>query len=161
MKLDRICNLEIDRVIRENGVKSYFGIFSIDNIPFSLLSGKQTFIVVCNLEKKGNFGSHFIVLVYHLGHLLYLDSLAPVKEEIKSIFFKFNPLRLHTLKSPLQSINSQACGYYCLFFVLYFDRVLCNKPVDFIFPFSQNKQDGNDAICLKNITMIDRLNKTH
>jgi len=160
MKLERICNFEIDRVIKENGVKSYFGIFSIDNIPFDLLKGRQTFMVVCNLEKKGNFGSHFVVLVYHLGHLLYLDSLAPVKEEIKNVFFKFDPLQFHSLKSPLQSPSSQACGYYCLFFVLYFDRILRNKSVDFIFPFQDN-QDVNDDLCLKNISMLERLNKSY
>ena len=154
--IERISNLEINQILRERASPLYEGIYSIDNIPFEYLTRKRRFIIVCNLARQGNYGTHFIVIVYDDGHMLYLDSLAPPQESINSIFLsRLKPTKVSSLRRPLQSRYSLACGYYCMFFVLYFDRIMTNREVDFIRPFSLTNPLINDSICMSNLSMLE------
>ena len=157
MKLEKISNIEIDLLLKESKVSGlYRGIFSIDNIPFESLRQRKTFIFVCNLSPKGYYGTHFIVIVFSDKKMIYLDTLAPIKEAINKLFIlHFKPKTIHYLASRLQSKHSEACGYFCVFFVLYFDRVLRNRPTDFIHPFSLNNIKLNENICIKNLAALE------
>lgn len=158
--IERISNLEINQILRDRASPLYEGIYSIDNIPFEYLNQKKHFIVVCNLARQGNYGTHFIVIVYDDGHMFYLDSLAPPQEFVNLIFLRFRPTKVSFLKRPLQSTYSHACGYYCIFFVLYFDRIMTNREVDFILPFSLTNPLINDSICMSNLSMLENIYET-
>ena len=154
MKLSALSNLDIDAILRRQYPSFYRGTFSIDNVPYTNLLDDNKCIVVCNLSKQGFYGTHFVTLVYNEGTLLYLDSLArPVQE---GFLTKFKPSVCYHLSEAIQPPHSEACGYYCIFFTLYFNRVMRGQSVDFIVPFSTSHTLRNDDICWKNIIMLQQ-----
>ena len=146
-----LCNLQIDQRIKRARCQYYRGVFSIDTLPHRLLEDEDTFVIVSNLNKKKQIGSHFVTIVYTRGHLFYLDSLATPPEQVAPLY-DFNPRVIHYFDTPIQSVTSLACGFYCIFFALLFDRVLTNRPVTFT-PFSDT--NNNDQICEQNITDLE------
>lgn len=152
--LPALSNLDIDRQLRGSASPLYRGVFSIDTIPTDKLLQRKQFIYVCNLSKKSEVGTHFIVVVFNRGTLIYLDPLSPQKVN-RSITAQLAPKAIKTLPHPIQKRGSRGCGFYCIVLVLVFDRVLQNKPTNFIRPFSTDL-NMNERICIANLNQLKK-----
>ena len=144
-------NLEIDKFL--NGCKTSFyrGVYSCDNIPDQLTLEKQ-FTIICNLSKESESGTHFVVIVYNNGAVLYLDSLAmniTIHDDISNFLKKITVNEILFIKYRIQPLNSDTCGLYCILFVLLFDR----KPKKMLMHFKRNTYN-NDYICIINIETL-------
>lgn len=140
---------------------SFWGVFSINHL-ISLIPKAQkakTFSIIINLSHSSKRGSHFVtILCKNNQSLYYLDSLAlppqlhpPIWEFIQQCQRK----SLIQLRTPIQHAMSSACGYFCIFFVLYFS----NSPLpQTSINFLPSPCSNNDYIC-KNL--IHHLIKKH
>lgn len=131
-------------------VNSFLGVFSANNLPTSATK-KKNFTLICNHENLGEFGSHFITIVGFPNFVYYLDSLgrpcsiASIRRFLQSLE---RPIFYNSKK--LQSPESVFCGFYCILYVLYFDRAF-----DGITPpkikFCSNDLLKNDGECIRQI----------
>ncbi len=106
----------------------FWGVFSIDHLE-SLISKVQrtpSFSIIVNLSHSTQRGSHFItILCKNFDCLYYLDSLS-LPPQLHPLIWEFiNQSQRKSflqLASPIQNKLSTACGYFCIFFVLYFSH---------------------------------------
>jgi hypothetical protein len=155
-----ITNAHIENFISKSDVKYFQGVFSADNIN-NRITTMSRFIIVCNLSKEDEEGSHFVTIVFYDGTLLYLDSLGlnvTKYNHINTFLKKLRILIFFTLTAPIQNMTSNACGYYCIFFILYFNRLLKDDADTDAIPkmekFSKTNLEQNDNICMTNIDKL-------
>ena len=154
--LQPITNADIESFISRNNVKYFKGVFSADNI-FVDVNMSSNFIIVCNLSKEFEEGSHFITIAHFEGELFYLDSLAINITKYNHIisFIKQIPINnFITLNTPIQSMSSNGCGYYCIFFILYFNILMSGGKNEKMKQFSKTDLTRNDDICIYNINKL-------
>lgn len=154
--MDGLDNIYIADTIRRFS-SDFQGVYSSDNIPLNLLT-LDKFIIVCNLSKQKEKGTHFVTIVAHPNETLYIDSigLPCTNEQICNFLFqRGRPLiyNSRTVQHPL----SVFCGYYCIFYTLLFDSN--NINVKDTFYFSSVNLYANDKRCMKYIKMLMRYNK--
>lgn len=112
-------SLQIDRILRAyRPLKGIFrGVFASNEMPPA--DGRRPFCFVANTMRAGTVGEHWVACYCESADLLeYFDSMAdpePV-EDIQRYFGYFR----HVRKSPmaLQSLLSNACGLYCIYFLV-------------------------------------------
>lgn len=97
---------------------SYFGgMFSIDQLTFPLPNRNAFFI--CNTDVYKNKGKHWVVIYFNKNDkfIEYFDSLGkkPSKEFINFMSQSGKPI-LYNVKR-IQSSISDACGFFCLYFI--------------------------------------------
>lgn len=159
MTTTALSNIEIDLEVRQHAHPHYGGIYSIDNIPYgSLMKTNRPFIIICNLSRKEETGTHFVTVVKSDNNapLIFLDTLARII--IHPNFLKFNLPIVAPIKTPVQTPTSRACGYYCIFYTLYFNRLLSNRSIpNSLIPFSNPHL--NDAICIHNISVLQNVDQ--
>lgn len=145
-----ISNHEISSILNP-ACKGFAGVFSADTIPSSLVAQKN-FSIVCNLSKAGKPGSHFVTLIDRERYILYIDSLGlPCVTPTIKHFLEKKKKPVFYNKTQIQHLSSKFCGFFCILFVLYFDREW-EEPLI----FSKNLL-RNDRVCIKKILEI--LNK--
>ena len=156
-----ISNIEIDDFLKHTGTQGYKGVYSCNNLPSENEVKEWTnFCIICNLSKENEVGTHFIAIVASKNVIYYLDSLAlnaTIHNYIKKFIDKLNKDFIITLTSPIQEKNSLHCGYYAIFFCLYYmNRLSTNSKstkIDII-KFQNINLLDNDNICIKNITKL-------
>jgi hypothetical protein len=130
--------------------KKFLGVFSADTIPEKLLE-QDTFSIVCNLSKAGETGSHFVSIIALRNRVLYIDSLGLpcIVPEICVFLAKLRkPLYINSKQ--VQATDSKYCGFYCILFVLYFD-----KDVPMIkLQFDDANLLTNDNLCIEYIKQL-------
>ena len=91
-----------------------------DLIPESL---DYPSLIVVNLDTSEKKGSHWIVLHYILNHIVeHFNSIGRKPDEyINNILFKQNLTYKYNNKR-LQSLYSNTCGLFCLFYSYYSSR---------------------------------------
>ena len=153
-------NIEIHEYLKLYQLPYYKGVYSSNNIP----NFTKNYIFICNLSNDYEKGSHFITICNVDSHLFILDSLAMnianselylnVKEKFK------NCKKLITIDKPIQSMTSQGCGIYCIFFVLFFHAKIGKKLASLnLLPFDGRILENNDSICIANInTLVNHAN---
>lgn len=103
----------------------FHGVFASDMIPRGLHS-EEEFSIICNLSKSGQKGTHYISIIKYNNIVLYLDPLAMYIDV--SDINKFIDLcackKVIRLSHPIQDLTSWYCGYFCMFFLLFFNRKL-------------------------------------
>lgn len=140
------------------------------NINLNQITTKDNFKIlkngfyICNLDKKTGSGTHWTAFYAIDDYILYFDSfgLPPPKEIVK--FCKKKTIIYNSQQ--IQDINSDACGYYCILFIKYFNDniknikyIISKKTLGyylnkFIKPFNNQKYKVNELILkklLKNI----------
>jgi len=132
--------------------KHFIGVYSADNLPANLSKSKK-FSLICNHDKVGEPGSHFITVV-HLGFcILYIDSLGlPCRIEDIRNFLLFFQLPVFYNSRQLQSIESSFCGFYCILYVLYFEKMFDSHVFNSKLVFHLNNLILNDQLCIKQIS---------
>ena len=111
-----ISNIELDEAAKIMRLPGFRGTFSKDELPTPMRPG--TYIV--NMENAVNSrgkplpGSHWVVAEIHKDHTVYADpfGVVPPLEIIKRA-----PALIHWSKKQVEDIDSQLCGFYCLYFL--------------------------------------------
>jgi hypothetical protein len=122
-------------------------IVSKDKIPKNAMGN-----YIINLDNSNLSGSHWVAAIFKKNEVLYFDSYGIIyPNELK---LASGSRKIYYNKKDLQSMNSSACGYYCIAFLLYVKN--CESYNVFInsFSFLTNVNDNILKILLnnKNIT---------
>jgi len=152
-KMGGITNNYIESFLRPL-TKHFIGVFSANNLPNNLLKTKK-FSLICNHDKLGEEGSHFIT-VLHCGFcIIYIDSLGQpcTINDIRNFLLSFHLPVFYNARQ-LQSINSSFCGFFCILYVLYFDKLFDNFVYSSKLVFNVNELSSNDILCIKHIIKL-------
>ena len=145
-----LSNHAIEALLRRS-CPDFQGVVSADTIPPCLLQRSregQQWSLICNLSEADRPGSHFISIICLPNYALYLDSLGlPCRTTSIAEF-------LRDLKKPIfynvrqvQSASSDACGLYCMLFILHFNhRERSAAPTEF--QWEKRKLSLNDVTCV-------------
>jgi hypothetical protein len=119
-------NIYIDKTLHNIGTQRYMGIYSCDTIPQHIAALKH-FSIICNLDKFGEHGSHFITIVGQPTRILYIDPLGqPCNNQFIAKFLQDaqqqSNRKLEWQTVAIQHPLSTFCGYYCMLMVLYHER---------------------------------------
>jgi hypothetical protein len=143
--MEGISNHYIESILHPTCTK-FIGVFSANTLPTKLLE-QNTFSIVCNFSKAGETGSHFVSIISLPDRVLYIDSLGlpcPVQEICSFLMQLKKPL--FTNSKQVQASASKFCGFYCILFVLFFD-----KPTSLHLQFDDVNLLNNDNLCIKYI----------
>jgi len=150
-----ISNLYIEQILNSLPI-AFDGVFSCDNIP-TQITDKSTYIIICNLSKENEKGTHFITLA-KVGekHFYLFDSLALELHLLPYQIRVLIPKHVKIVcKTNIQPIISSFCGFYCVYFVLFLN--LKNDHYKFR-PNMFSNINTNDRKCITTITnMIKNL----
>ena len=106
---------DIMRIIQSQGVDDFKGVYMKDQLPDKLERG--SYIINLQSSKDGG-GTHWVCLYHTPTYSYYYDSygfVPPLEVQEKIIPYTYNDLEI-------QDINSTACGFYCIAFVLYLNK---------------------------------------
>jgi hypothetical protein len=110
-------SLQIENILKNNcHTKKYFkGVFSSNNIP---LFEKYPYTLVANTDRQGTVGEHWVsIFVKNKNSAEYFDSLGEdANPDISKYLSKFEKVKVNRYK--IQLPFSDACGYYCIYFIL-------------------------------------------
>ena len=135
-----LSNFDIMKIIQSQGVDDFKGIYMKDQLPDKLERG--SYIINLQSSKEGN-GTHWVCLYYTPNYSYYYDSfgfVAPLEVQKKIIPYMYNDLEI-------QDIDSTACGFYCVAFVLYLNKKMNIEKafMEFINLFGKDTE-RNEAI---------------
>ena len=139
-KTNALSDKDIIYILKSQGIK-FNGIFMKDELPSKL---KQGFYII-NLQSSniGN-GTHWTVLYYNSKLSLYFDAFGfvpPTEIEQKLNRYTYN-------NKQIQSLESTACGYYCISFIIFMNKRK-NKKLGFdifINEFSRNTKNNDKLL---------------
>ena len=150
-----ISNTLLERFGRNLCSEDFLGVFSADTIPQRQLIKRGRFIVIINLgEKKGKGDNipvgHFVTVCADPSRLQYLDpyGLPCLQPRVRSFVSQCNRPVYENLQQ-LQTLKSNYCGFYCLLFALYLDRVRNRSTPRFALKFDKHDLKKNDSLCMK------------
>ena len=112
--------LDIELLLRDTfRTRAIFsGVYPIDCLP-THTSSKNASAFVINQDPKHRPGTHWVALyITAFGDGIYMDSfgLPPMQQPLKR-FIATNCRSLIYNKTPIQSLLSQTCGLYCVYFI--------------------------------------------
>lgn len=121
--------------------KTFLGCFPKDALPYNEIKKRQNdnsdWSIIVNLDNLGEPGSHYVAYVFSINTLFIYDSvpislhymlLQPSIDNICTIYK--NSIRQWRNSTQVQSVNSNACGYFCMWFILKFFIVKPKKLED-------------------------------
>lgn len=128
-------NIFLDSILFQHS-KFFKGTFASDNIPNKLRNNKKRFSIICNLSNHNEPGTHFIAIIKLKKKIYYIDPLGfeCFEQNILHFLKSFNIKIYHNNKA-IQGDDSNLCGYYCIFFIILFDkpeikRMSCVKSIN-------------------------------
>jgi hypothetical protein len=111
MKSNSLSNIDITNILRAQGIELN-GIFMKDELPKKLKKGFYVINLASNTDNNG--GTHWTAF-YHGSDNYYFDAfgfIAPMEVDKRFKSYVYNT-------SQIQDINSTACGFYCIGFIIY------------------------------------------
>ena len=135
-----LSNFDIMDIIHSQGVDDFQGVFMKDQLPDKLERG--SYVINLQSSKEGN-GTHWVCLYYTPNFSYYYDSygfIAPLEVQNKITPYMYNDLEI-------QDIDSTACGFYCVAFILYLNKKMNIEKafMEFINLFGKDTE-RNEAI---------------
>lgn len=135
-----LSNFDIMEIIQSQGVDDFHGVYMKDQLPDKLERG--FYVINLQSSKDGN-GTHWVCLYYTPNFSYYYDSygfIAPLEVQKKITPYMYNDLEI-------QDINSTACGFYCVAFILYLNKKMNIEKafMEFINLFGKDTE-RNEAI---------------
>ncbi len=112
MKSNSLSNIDITNILRAQGIEIN-GIFMKDELPKKLKKGFYVINLASNTDNNG--GTHWTSLYYSSDDNYYFDAfgfIAPMEVDKRFKSYVYNT-------SQIQDINSTACGFYCIGFIIY------------------------------------------
>ena len=110
-----LSNFDIINIIQSQDVKDFNGVYMKDQLPEKLKRG--SYIINLQSANEGG-GTHWCAFYKTDNFSYYYDSygfIAPLEVQNKIKPYMYND-------NEIQDINSTACGYYCLAFVLFMHK---------------------------------------
>jgi hypothetical protein len=108
-----LTNIELIQWCKMHGVKNLSGIYFKDDLPTKLINDTYYIINLQSSSSKGS-GTHWTVFYYNTKQSLYYDSFGFMcPEEVVTLIKPY----LYS-KRTIQSMDSSACGWYCLAFIV-------------------------------------------
>lgn len=145
-----ISNIYIEEILQPF-TSIFRGVFSSDKIPN--FSKKKHFSCIINLAKESNPGTHFVAVFYNTESIQYFDSLSlPILNIHIMDFLKSFGNPIVTSKTPIQCIDSDFCGYYCILFTLMAE--FNTNLSSFYKMFNKSDCSENDVLVIKLICYI-------
>ena len=93
------------------------GVYSSDRLPN--FSKTKHFSCIVNLSVHSQPGTHFVAIFYNKESILYFDSLSlPLLNKHILAFLKSYGTPIVKNTDPIQCLESDFCGYYCILFAL-------------------------------------------
>ena len=146
-------NLFIREILNRFPWSGRFGVFASDRIPKDS-KHDENFWFIINLSPSTARGTHYIALIKKKNVLLYIDPLGlyiELNSHISTFVKSTNVTEVVRINNPIQHPKSWYCGYFCLFFVLYFNEEI--KRPDEICSFVDKNLKKNDCIVLHNLSL--------
>lgn len=103
----------------------FVGCFARDKVPINELVLKPYWSCIINLDLSTEPGSHFVALLFNNNQLFLFDSLPlpinwtllkPIIDEYKQQ--ESRDIQFWRNTKQYQSVESNACGYFCMWFIL-------------------------------------------
>jgi len=110
-----LSNFDIIEILRSQGVADFQGVLMKDELPSRLSRGSYIVNLASRTESNG---THWTAFYYTDTFSYYFDSygfVPPLEVQEKIIPYTYND-------EEIQDIDSTACGYYCVAFVLYLNK---------------------------------------
>ncbi len=120
MKSNSLSNIDITNILRAQGIEIN-SIFMKHELPTKLKKGFYVVNLASNTDNKG--GTHWTALYYSYADSFYFDAfgfIAPMEVDKLLKSYVYNT-------SQIQDINSSACGFYCIGFIIYMNNELAKK----------------------------------
>ena len=140
MKSNSLSNIDITNILRAQGIEIN-GIFMKDELPKKLKKGFYVVNLASNSDNNG--GTHWTTLYYSSADSFYFDAfgfIAPMEVDKRLKSYVYNT-------SQIQDINSTACGFYCIGFIIYMNSQKKKwkdiKVLSIIFHQTQRKMTKN------------------
>lgn len=94
------------------------GIYSIDELDY--LTPEKGKFYICNTDRIFNKGKHWIVIFWDIisNNIEYFDSLGKFPLNNFIIFMKKSKKKIIYNTRRIQNLNSDTCGYFCLYFIV-------------------------------------------
>lgn len=147
-EIELLSDLDLSELCRELNI-NLIQIDGKSNITISPTFNKLCCYIV-NLDDSS--GTHWTCFVVYNQNAFYFDSYGIIYPiEIKN-FIQRNSLKMNYNTFQIQSLNSTACGYYCLGFLYYtthyFSKLKNFQKINNIYinNFNTEIQDNNDKI---------------
>lgn len=131
-------------------IEKYFQTWNVNAlcVPIALLEPVNNGKYIVNLDPNPEgTGTHWTALCVHGSHYIYFDSFgAPPPTAIINSARKNNKFVAWN-NFIVQDYNSDACGYYCLLFILLMSKnPSVNSFNEFINSFNDNTQDNESML---------------
>ena len=159
-----ISNVYINAVLDQcKNLINWDGVYSSDNIPIHVINGEQNFAVIINLAAHDQVGTHFVVVIQMWKKMFIFDSLAMSRpmlpESIKH--WLNNKQAIDVLNTPIQDLNSEFCGFYCIYFILWLSLPIPSKLINkySVTNFDYTNLLLNDKKCIKMIVNMLKYQK--
>ena len=139
-----LSNFDIIKIIQSQGVDDFHGVYMKDLLPDKLERGFYVVNLASSTDQNG--GTHWTCFYYTPTFSYYYDSygyIAPLEVQNKIKPYMYNDLEI-------QDIDSTACGFYCVAFILYLNKKMNIEKafMEFINLFGKDTE-RNDAILHK------------
>ena len=149
-------SLSLAKSLNENQInaklrqcKHYLGTFSIDELASLKIALFPCFLII-NFDDRSGKGIHWIGIRLDTSHVYVCDSLGGLNpsNRLPQNLIDFLHIQAHNKKliisKQIQSLNSNACGYYATTFILHLNA---NKNFSsFLSQFSDSNFDCNDVL---------------
>lgn len=156
-------NLFLNKYLTGEKKSQFLGVFPRDEVAWTELKVTYPWSVIINLDEANGPGLHFVVLIKtSSSKLFYFDSLGLHKTILPSYFVE--KLEELTCKSgtekvelweapfPIQSVRSNACGYFVIWFIILWNNLDDRKFTSTILNeiFARNFKRGMSSILFRN-----------
>lgn len=140
----------INRVLKDNPYTRKFFLGTFPSCAIEKLPKRKRYCFVTNVDHHSKGGSHWTAWFVDNGTVTFMDSFGrspnhpSFPHDFRDILLKFK--RFNYVKQQVQHVNSYACGYFTIHFLL----CMCsNLGVDtFLSEFSE-KTNKNDLVVMK------------
>ena len=144
-------NREIDRLLGPSSY-SYHGTYASDFLPRRNFTSFPTSLII-NLSKHNiQEAGHYVAVYETHRDIYYFDSFALNPSVLNATpvcnLLDRSGKRQHFNVTPIQSVYSDKCAYFCIAFILFFDKISKKSIDNFVKLFHQNTRD-NDEIVLE------------
>ena len=138
--INTLSDSDIIQILQNQNIHIH-GIYMKDELPNKLTKG--FYIVNLQSSTAGN-GTHWVALYYNPVCSYYFDAfgfIAPMEVQNKIIPYAYNDKQI-------QNLNSSACGYYCIAFImfLYGKKDIENLYRVFINLFSNDTKRNDEVL---------------
>ena len=141
-------NYAMLKMMGKNDNKIFKGVFASNQIPITL---RPPFGFIVNNQNSSQPGEHWVAFFkgHRDGPLIFFDSYGLEAETISKNFARFTDLETNLIQNetPLQNLNTDICGQYCLFFLYHcFNEVSFHEILN-KFPVPNCSPLNDDVVC--------------